>query len=306
MSSLESWNFQVQFRIPSFFLIDADVDSIPLSPIPSATGLRIAPLASQSICGSTELVLIGQGLASPQKAMECALASKQVLKVACVAARGAAAFSERTTDELLPMPFDDNCDAVANVNESQGICLFREGSRLCAHSSDRVIVDPIEPTALAQVFAATAQGFQPLHPLVDLALDIYSSAFFEASMRSRFLALVTCVEIVAERADRPENQLQALREARSAVMADEHMTQSDRYFLLQILGEAKKESIKEACRRLVSANLGSEKALEFSRFYDLRSHLVHTGQPPSDADIEQESFALRTLASELLTALAKR
>ena len=66
------------------------------------------------------------------------------------------------------------------------------------------------------------------------------------------------------------------------------------------LGNLKQESIGSACRALVRTHCGEPAANDFRRLYDIRSTLLHDGEPPSGTRLDVELCVLDPLVRLLI------
>ena len=143
-----------------------------------------------------------------------------------------------------------------------------------------------------------AHSDKPLTPKLELGLELYARSHFETSVRTRFLSLINAVEAIAVQQGRSkkvrdlvDNLIEAVRTAR--------IDSSDQASILGSMARLKHESIGQACRRVVRANLanasyGQKGAVEFFRqCYDVRSDLLHEG------DVANSLQVLRSLVGEL-------
>lgn len=106
------------------------------------------------------------------------------------------------------------------------------------------------------------------------ALNVLGLALADPHAKSKLILAMTAVEILSDRGrveKDVEEALNGLKKKVSEIQAADEVKQ----FLKRVLGEAKKESISKAGKRLIQAVLGEERAEEFDKLYKLRSELVH-------------------------------
>ena len=136
-----------------------------------------------------------------------------------------------------------------------------------------------------------------------LALEVYNAAHFERSLRARFLAFVTTVEILAERPDRPataQNLINRFVEMLDAADLDEGNSQQMR----SALKDLRQRSIGAACRTLIAYHASADEARFFGKCYGARSQLVHAGT--TEFDIPSNIDELDKLIGRVLLSVAER
>jgi hypothetical protein len=136
-----------------------------------------------------------------------------------------------------------------------------------------------------------------------LALELYGLAHFESSLRAQFVVLMSVIEVLAERKSRPiESQAlieEFIKQSQSASI-DAEQKKSLRHALQSL----RQEAISKACRRIIQYYLDNDAVSDFIRLYELRSRLLHEGNPPSGSiGLGVEATALTTLISRLVQAM---
>jgi hypothetical protein len=117
-----------------------------------------------------------------------------------------------------------------------------------------------------------------------LASELYGASFFDVSARSRFITLVTAVEALIEPAARCP-QAQALVVTMSDLVCNADLHDSTKQAMLGTLQWLRNDSIGESGRALAKRLLGDQRYMGmdassfFSRCYDLRSRILHSGKP---------------------------
>lgn len=114
-----------------------------------------------------------------------------------------------------------------------------------------------------------------------LGLELYNASKFEHSLRTRFLSLITVVEVLAERPIR-QNVALALVQQFADTVRSAALATNERDQLLRAARDLELESIGGACRGLVAEHVGSAESKEFRDWYNARSSLVHTGATTLD------------------------
>lgn len=141
--------------------------------------------------------------------------------------------------------------------------------------------------ALAEIaLPDRALKFETLHTVE--ALNVLGLALADTHARSKLILAMTAVEILSVRGRVDSDVEDALNALKSKVSEIEVADDVKRQ-LKMVLGDAKKESIGTAGKRLVQKMLGDAAAKEFSELYKLRSELVHGNDSRLSINIEEHS-----------------
>lgn len=149
------------------------------------------------------------------------------------------------------------------------------------------------------------QSQVPFTPKQQLAVDLYNLSHFEHVPRSRFVTLVTVVEVLATRAKRSPSARAVLDELISTVRLSA-LTVDERNRLCGGIGNLKRESIGGACQDFVARYATRDDVTFFARCYDARSDLVHDGKtarPEATDSTKLDELVARLLVASL-TAVA--
>jgi hypothetical protein len=142
-----------------------------------------------------------------------------------------------------------------------------------------------------------------------LALELFSSLHFEASLRARFLTLVTIVETLSENPSRPAKALAHVEKLEKETEKAE-LEPGERASILGALKWLRVQSIGQKTRSLVSSHLGEtafgEKRADkfFADCYEVRSTMTHYGKTPSAINLLMPE--LERLVAELLYAIVEK
>lgn len=117
------------------------------------------------------------------------------------------------------------------------------------------------------------------------ALNVLGLALADPHAKSKLILAMTAVEILSDRGRVDKNFQDALDTLKKKV-SEIQSTDEVKNWLKSVLGEAKRESISKAGKRLVKALLGEQKAEEFEKLYKLRSSLVHGSESRLAIDID--------------------
>jgi hypothetical protein len=116
-----------------------------------------------------------------------------------------------------------------------------------------------------------------------LALELYNMSFFESSQRSGYISLFSAVEVFVKSAKRQlsDSREQCLRKIEEKITRSE-LCKQDKDFFKGYLGNLRKESNREACKKLIEKNLGVDRAEVFETHQDIRNPLLHEGKIPDN------------------------
>jgi hypothetical protein len=158
-----------------------------------------------------------------------------------------------------------------------------------------VVSRPAPPfmRAVAEVYAHAST----VSPKQNVALDVYNSSRFENSVRARFLSLTTVVECLVEQGERSA-EARALLDTFMQQVVESGLSGEERERLKNALRMLQRESIRKACKDIVTDLCGPDAARFFAECYGARSDLVHDGT--TSLNIEDEVERLDVLVSSLL------
>jgi hypothetical protein len=114
-----------------------------------------------------------------------------------------------------------------------------------------------------------------------LALELFSASKFEASLRARFLTLVSAIECIAERLPRSASAIDLVRSWQAEVRGSA-LDPIDKQSLASGVRDLERQSIGRSCKTLIERVSGADAAQLFGRCYSARSDLVHSGRTEFD------------------------
>jgi hypothetical protein len=142
----------------------------------------------------------------------------------------------------------------------------------------------------------------------ELAGEILSASYFDASDRSRFVTLITAVEALLDPPPRPA-AVQHMVERMEQIIKEGELDEGHRASMLGSLQWLKRESIGQAGRALADRLLGGkvydgqEPARFFTFCYELRSSILHLGKVPAEiTDFLSVCTTAHTFVCDLLIA----
>lgn len=167
-----------------------------------------------------------------------------------------------------------------------------------AYGSVKHVIDDYEDS-LRRFYAAQVT----FTPKQRLAIDLYNLSHFENVPKTRFLTLVTVVEVLATRTKRSPAVRALLKEFLTNVRSS-GLTVIEKQRLRDGLGNLKQESISGACKDFVGTYSSAEQATFFSNCYKARSDLVHDGK--TSRPEATDPTRLDELVSQMLIASLSR
>lgn len=160
--------------------------------------------------------------------------------------------------------------------------------------SSSVLINAIEASLNSDKLIADAK--------LKLALDIYRSSFYEDLPNSRFLSLITILEVLSPKGDKDDNAQRLIdkwdEERKSLLETCEKGHKQSLKDLGNALKFAREQSIRSSIHDFVLAELGdTEKAKAAKYWYDVRSKLVHDGVFKNEKNI---SITIDSIVKEIL------
>jgi hypothetical protein len=156
-------------------------------------------------------------------------------------------------------------------------------------------------------YEAPLQGYYEVQTTLtkkqQLALDLYNLSHFENVPKTRFLTLITVVEVLAKKA-KQSLAVRALLKDLKKTVSSSILTADEKEDLRQGLGRIKRESISSACRSFVSKFASEEDVAFFKECYDARSELLHRGEtkyPQPNDPSRLDDLVSRPLISSIVT-----
>lgn len=164
------------------------------------------------------------------------------------------------------------------------------------------------PDAFAERVAAGISEQWRAPDKLRVAMELFSSSFFDGVFRSRFITLVTAVEALVAQ-DRRGASVQALLDEACKAASSLDIEDPVRISLKSGLERLRDESIGGSAAKLIARLLAGKKYGElpadkfFRKSYDIRSQTVHDGRPHDpDIDFLQVANQLQALVADLLVA----
>ena len=296
---------RIRFRLPRDRRLNSDLKRLVISHEELPTEFEIVAADSGSIGDSENLVLRSAELPLSEDASR--VGGRALLAVLIAATR-------------LRVGVDLGKDAPSSMLMTAGLEMIRKANAL---PEDTVVlndflgltlVDATRPTVFAgmkgghviigksidQFADSFIEGFlvsDKLSKRSQLALELFSASRFEASLRARFLILISALESITLREERTDDAQQLLLGMKDLLKAAS-INETDRAQIAGTLSDLQRRSITSSSKALVRNFCGEEKASFFGKCYQARSQLVHTGL--TDFDLGTHLHQLEELVAETI------
>jgi len=309
---MPEFDFRVAFRLPGSDHIASDAEELLVLQEPDGRRLRLRsgalgrPLKERSLAA-----VVGGSYPSEKEASEAAARAKHALLM----------WSVRQG-----IGIDLGDGQARSIITNAGLKMFQArlerpvrnailGIDVYEHQDNLVFAELKAGLSLgkgSEVFVEqVAEAFR--HPLTltekqVLAAEIYGASFFDESVRSRLITLVTAVEALLERADRC-SKAQTLVTNMVDMVRKAEIPESSERAMRGSLQWLKKDSIGETGRALAKRLLGQQRyhgmdaSAFFTHCYNLRSQILHSGKPDNQGvDVAAVSNECQKFVSDLLRA----
>lgn len=271
---------------------------------------------------ATALVLTGTGHQTEEEARRHGEAAKHALRRAGVVANVPLDMGPDRASGSLGRGFREQLENEHGVqlrDDIHGLDVYEDDSRPVRFLSSRA--SPIVTASVDKFVPALEAGFQRgtrrdavRNEKVSLAADVYMLSEFEVSQRARFLTLMTALEVLSERGERPKPVQKLLVEflaksREAAAGAPAQRNRSEFESLIGSLEGLREQSITSAVRDFVRRHIGDAEKFDghrvgefVTRSYEVRSRLTHEGRPPDGVDIARLGGELRRLVQAVVVA----
>jgi hypothetical protein len=305
------YNYRLRFDLPKGDHFKSDDQEIPVVELPSGqlvrlrSGAKDSPLSAHStasiVCGPFE---------SEYEARAAAELARDALLLWATAHR----FGVDTGDghvratvtnkgkELLEAQFDKPVR-----NDIQGIDVYpdEEPKPLFVRLEAKAQLAK-NPDAFVERVASAVSKCWRATDKQRIAMELFSSSFFDGVFRSRFITLVTAVEALVTQKKR-EDSIQTLLDDACRAACELDTGDSEKTSLKSGLQRLREESIGRSAAKLIACllpgkmygKLGADKF--FRKCYKIRSETVHEGRPQDmDVDFLALGNELQALVGDLI------
>jgi hypothetical protein len=262
------------------------------------------------------LVLTQRGIATADQAREQAEATKYALMRTGLVTNVPMLFGKNESSLRLSSLLVDRVREASGVTprpDVHGIDIMDEADGPTAAfqlQAEGYVRTPIDKF-LAELTTTLNRNWRDFasHARLGLAVEVFMGADMERTPRTRFLDLVTVLEILAERGSRSQAAIAIVDEAMAKLEGQRaNLGNEEANSLRGALSDLKTRSISRSIRDLAAgldtAEIAGFKESDIGRFlggcYTLRSRLVHDGVAPETNDVAQTSGSLFFLVRYLL------
>jgi hypothetical protein len=307
-----SYDFRIRFDLSPMHRINADIERIELVNSPSGECIRLrSNITGTPIKDHNRASIIGGSYPTEIVARQAADKSKRALLYWAIEQHAGIDFGDGKQRSVVTnqgLAFYEKQIGFPCRNDNQGIDIFEHIENLRFVSFNAAITVGISPPNLITTFQREYQNNRLLTPKQELASEIYTGSFFDTSARSRFITLVTAIEALLEPSKR-SIEIQTLVDGFETATKRTIKNVGDKGSILGSLNWLRYQSIGQAGRELANRLLPNElfEGLSsqdfFTRCYDLRSSLLHTGTV-ADKLVDTAQFAngMETFVNHLLLA----
>lgn len=137
-----------------------------------------------------------------------------------------------------------------------------------------------------------------------LGLKIINETKQMSNILARYVIIMSCIECVSKKLPVSDTTKIKIKDLLKITRNGEDWPEKQN--LMSALGKLKKESISQACSRMMGNVLGKEKCELFKFHYNNRSKIIHEGIMPVNFDIGREEPQLRRLIIEFYEKLIAR
>jgi hypothetical protein len=298
-----TYGFRLRFNLPSGSAVQEKSEELELLRLPDGRPLILHAVSADSIADCAKLSVGAGGFASEQEARTCGEQVRNALMVCGASCRiGIDVGQDKATSHVGKIVRDSYKEAgIRLLDDVHGLSVFPEDLPVRFFSMSGTVILGHPGEGFVSRFREAFQSAPELSDRQTLSLQLYAASKFEASLRARFVTLVSGVEALAEReledpqiVDQVNRLIQATRQ---------ELEPPARHLLASRLGELRYWSISRACKELVARHLGSEEAGVFDSAYDVRSKILHEGRVPAGTDLGRDCTTLDRLVSDLLLTI---
>lgn len=211
-----------------------------------------------------------------------------------------------TEDEVINDMYKKNGNTI--TNDCGGICIYKTEHNLSFISLNIDIKLNSNINTLSYKISELYRKINyNLSDNEKLALELYSSIYFEPSIKSKYILLVTIIECLSEARKYStdiKNMLKEFSQIMNKYFSDDNFLKDNsekeriKNSLKDRINELSRESISKACQRYIKETLGENKVDKFIEIYKIRSFLVHAGTVPlSESDIRNKVNEIQKLNS---------
>jgi len=307
-------DFRLRFTRSPRDTLNVDENELTLPTVETSHEVVLkARETGRSIKDAISIVLRGTGWEHPEEAWELGAFYADVLSRTYARLRLGADFGSRAakswfTEASLAL-ISKNIGRPA-LNDVHGMMVYDRTAmpQVVFTSMQGDMIRGVAVEQFLTVFETALSRSRDIDDRERVALELFNASFFQTSVDSRFLLLMSSLEALIVQRPRSEEVRTFVRTLTATIEAADGIDATERNALKQGVGQLQRESIGQAGRRLVSESLdgriyeGMTPSDFFSRCYQLRSRLVHGDLPfPTREDVSAVVAKLEVMLSDLLS-----
>jgi len=304
-----SYKFNLRFKFPHSSFIDDDSASVKLNILNGAHEIFLESRPPEKeFKKANTFDVFGNGFASKDEAISLGRRTRDTIAVCCALARtGVELTKQEQLFDLADMKKTEDGQSYIQPKDMNGLIVCPQEAKLTGVfvAFGMKAGQPLK--RFHELFTKSFGLSENLNPKLSLAFELYNAHFFEASVRAKFLQLISVVECLAEQKPIKANIIKYI-ECLAIVSKEElqslkDISKEEVDYFIQRLHNLKRESIAVACRNLIKKHLCAQDIVFFKECYNVRSNLVHNGTIKDGADLISYFHKLETLVIKLLQSI---
>ncbi len=307
----KTYNFRFRFNCPPSNILDVEHRELELPNMdPTHHISLIAGEKDTTIKKAKSLVLNGSGWSKSEEARKFGAFYINTLARVFARLRIGADFGDRAPKSLFTnygLKWIEGKTGRPTLNNVHGLIVYEPIENLQFATMNANGIRGVLAEKFLKAFEYTLRQPKTLTDRERVALELFNQSFFQQSVDSRFLLLMSGLEALIEQGARSPAVKNHIRSLISATSTANDITPEEKEALKSGLGMLKRESIIQAGKRLVKEKLDGKsynnKIAEdfFLECYGIRSRLVHGGIPfPTREDVSAVVAQLEVMLSNLL------
>lgn len=311
----ETYAFRLRYIRSPRDTVNCFEKALPLSTTESSHQVVLkARDRDKTIEASSSLVLHGTGWHTPEEAECQGNFYANVLARTCARLRLGTDFGDRTAGKswFTKAGLDTASKQIGHpvLNDIHGLMVYEETShpKVMFGSLTGAVRRGVQLEQFLSVYDSALNRSRELSKQERAALVLFNSSFFPNSADGRLLLLMMAIEALIEQRPQSDGVVAVIKGFISTVEGAADLKDEEKSYLKSSLGYLKKESIRQAGRRLVKKKLGDRKYRGmsagdfFDSCYSLRSYLVHGKVPlPTREEVDGTAATLEVMLSHLLS-----
>jgi hypothetical protein len=302
-----SYGFRIRFNLPTGRQVNEPAKEVKIEVAGIKEDVLLKAYGASTIKDAHILLLIGTGFNTEEYAFQVGERIRRALLLTSTSLQLGVDVG------MKPIKYGDN-SSVIQFAEEQDILLLEDIHGLCTYPEcySNISFGEVFPpnVVIGQPLDKLQKGIERYYKLdlklnrkLTLALELYNSSYYEASLKARFLTLIIAVEALADQKRLSNGLIQLLDELIDLTKQKISGTAADS--LADRIGNLKRESISKSCSNLIESYLGKEDTKFFKDCYEVRSCLMHNGIIKDPKDFGSKVPKLDKLISKLLLSMAE-